>query len=165
MRVFSPLLSLGTSLVLFFLARRLYGMGAAVWLTILLNVTPLFTAGSLLMTIDAPSVFCWSASMAAVWLALERRRSPAARLGWWLAAGVGIGLGFLCKYTNAMELLCVAWALTTVRRWRGEFRRPGFYAMLLTAAAVGSPPVFWNAGHAWITLGHLHDRGQARRGV
>ncbi len=159
-RFFSPILALGTSLVLFFLARRLYGEGAAAWLAVLLNVTPLFTAGSLLMTIDAPSVFLWSVSMATCWRALERDRPPASRLSWWLATGLGVGLGFLCKYTNAMELLCIAWALAMVRRWRGEFRRPGFYAMLLVAAAVGSPPVFWNAGHAWITLSHLHDRGR-----
>ena len=41
-----------------------------------------------------------------------------------------------------------------------EFRRPGFYGMLLVALVVGSPPVFWNAAHAWITLSHLHDRGR-----
>ncbi len=159
-RFFSPILALGTSLALFFLARRMYGEGAAAWLAILLNVTPLFTAGALLMTIDASSVFFWSVSMGAVWLALERDRSPGARLGWWLAAGLGIGLGFLCKYTNAMELLCVTWALAMVRRWRAEYRRPGFYLMVLVAAAGGSPPAFWNAHHAWITLSHLHDRGR-----
>ena len=159
-RFFSPILAGGTSLVLFFLTRRLYGGGAGVWLVLLLNVTPLFTAGSLLMTIDAPSVFFWSVSMAACWLALERDHSPRARFLWWLAAGLGIGLGFLCKYTNAMELLCIPLALVLVPRWRREFRRAGFYAMLLMAAIVGSPPVFWNATHAWITLGHLHDRGK-----
>ena len=157
-RCFSPVFALGTSLVLFFLARRLYGEGAAAWLAILLNVTPLFTAGSLLMTIDAPSVFCWATAMAATWRALER--GGGGSLGWWLLAGVGVGLGFLCKYTNAMELLCAALALLAVPRWRAEFRRPGFYAMLGAAAAIGSPPVFWNAGHAWVTLSHLHSRGR-----
>ena len=48
----------------------------------------------------------------------------------------------------------------TVPRWRREFRRAGFYLMLAVAVAVGSPPVFWNANHAWITLNHLHDRGK-----
>ena len=159
-RFFSPIFALGTSVVLFFLTRRFYGEGTAAWLAVLMNVTPLFTAGSLLMTIDAPSVFFWSVSMATGWRALERDCPPAARLGWWLATGLGVGLGFLCKYTNAMELLCIAWALAMVRRWREEFRRPGFYAMLGVAAAVGSPPVFWNAAHAWITLSHLHERGR-----
>ena len=159
-RCFSPLFSLGTSLVLFLLARRLYSEGVAVWLAVFLNVTPLFTAGSLLMTIDAPSVFCWVAAMAATWRALERDQSCMSARVWWCVAGLSVGLGFLCKYTNAMELVCIAWALVLVRRWRMKFRRPGFYLMLLVAVAVGSPPVFWNASHAWITLSHLHDRGR-----
>ena len=159
-RCFSPVLALGTSLLLFSLARRCHGDGAAVWTVILINVTPLFTAGSLLMTIDALSVFCWSAAMLACWRALEEGASAAARLGWWLLTGLAVGLGFLAKYTNAMELVGIVLALRLVRRWRREFRRPGFYLMLAVAAAAGSPPVFWNARHAWITLSHLHDRGR-----
>ncbi len=159
-RVFSPLLALGTSLLLFSLARRCYGVSAAAWTVVLMNVTPLFTAGSLLMTIDPLSVFFWSAAMLACWLAVEENPGAAGRLGWWLLTGLCVGLGFLAKYTNAMELLGIALALWLVRRWRREFRRPGFYLMLATAAAVGSPPFFWNARHAWITLSHLHDRGK-----
>ena len=159
-RCFSPLLALGTSLLLLALARRCYGDGAAVWTVVLVNVTPLFTAGSLLMTIDALSVFFWSAALLTCWLAVEETPSAAGRLGWWLLTGLAVGLGFLSKYTNAMELVGIALALWLVRRWRREFRQPGFYVMLATAAAVGSPPFFWNARHAWITLGHLHDRGR-----
>ncbi len=159
-RVFSPLLALGTSLLLFSLARRCYGVGPAVWTVLLTNVTPLFTAGSLLMTIDALSIFFWSAAMLTVWLAVEEGRSAAGRIGWWLLTGLCVGLGFLAKYTNAVELVGIALALWTVRRWRREFRAPGFYLMFATALAVGSPPFFWNARHAWITLNHLHDRGR-----
>ena len=159
-RFFSPMLALGTSLVLFALARRLYGDGPAAWTVVLLNVTPLFTAGSLLMTIDPLSVFFWSVAMATCWRALEEETSPGARFAWWLLTGAAVGLGFLAKYTNAAELLGIIMALWLVPRWRGQFRRPGFYAMLLVALAVGSPPFFWNASHAWITLNHLHDRGR-----
>ncbi len=156
-RVLSPLLALGTSLILFGFTRRLYGEGPAAWAILLLNLTPIFQAGSLLMTIDPLSVFFWCGAMWTCWLALERRR---VRLPYWLLTGLCIGLGFLSKYTNAMELLCIALAMALVPRWRREFRRPGFYLMLLVAAVVGSPPVIWNAGHAWITFNHLHDRGR-----
>ena len=159
-RCFSPLLALGTSLLLLALARRCYGDGAAVWTVVLINVTPLFMAGSLLMTIDALSIFFWSAALLTCWLAVEETPSAAGRLGWWLLTGLAVGLGFLSKYTNAMELVGIVLALWLVRRWRREFRQSGFYVMLATAAVVGSPPFFWNARHAWITLGHLHDRGR-----
>ncbi len=157
-RFFSPILALGTSLVLLVFSRRLYHDDAvAVWTVLTLNLIPIFQAGSLLMTIDPLSVFFWSLGMFTAWLALERRRI---RLPHWLLTGGCVGLGFLSKYTNAMELLCIALAMAAVPRWRREFRRPGFYLMLAVALVVGSPPVFWNANHAWITLNHLHDRGR-----
>ncbi len=156
-RFLSPLLALGTSLLLYGFTRRLYGQEAAGWAVLTLNVIPIFQAGSLLMTIDPLSIFFWSAAMVACWLALERRR---VRLPYWGLTGLCVGLGFLSKYTNAMELLCIVLAMAVVPRWRGEFRRAGFYVALLVAAVVGSPPVFWNANHAWITLNHLHDRGK-----
>ena len=131
------------------------------WLAVLLNVTPLFTAGcaaddhrrvlGVLLVGDDGGGAGWRSNATA---------PPPSRFGWWLAAGLALGLGFLCKYTNAMELGCIVWALAMVRRWRVEFRRPGVYAMALVAGVIGSPPVFWNASHAWITLSHLHDRGR-----
>jgi 4-amino-4-deoxy-L-arabinose transferase-like glycosyltransferase len=154
-RFFAPMCALATSLLLFGFARRLYGESSAAWTVLLVNLTPLFQAGALLMTIDAPFIFCWTAAMVACWRALE----SGSGVFWWMLTGVCIGLGYLCKYTCAMELLCVVLALAVVPGWRGEFRRPGFWLMLILAAAVGSPPMIWNATHAWITLDHLRARG------
>ncbi len=156
-RWLSPVLALATSLLLFGLGRRLYGSSVAVWVVVLLNVIPIFQAGSLLMTIDPLSVAFWSAGLLTCWLALERR--GAAGLLYWLLTGLSVGFGFLCKYTNAMQLLGVALALAVVPRWRPEFRRPGFYVLLVSALGSGCPPVIWNASHAWITLAHLRARG------
>lgn len=153
-RWLSPLLALATSLVLFAFTRRLYGIGPAAWLALLLNVAPIFQAGALLMTIDPLSIAFWATGLWTCWLALET-----GGLLWWLLTGLAIGLGFLCKYTNAVELLGVVIALAIVPRWRREFRRPGFYLMLAAAVVCGSPPVIWNASHAWITLEHLRERG------
>ena len=62
-RFLSPVFALGTSLALLVFARRLYGDGSAAWTILLLNLIPIFQAGSLLMTIDPLSVFFWSAAM------------------------------------------------------------------------------------------------------
>jgi hypothetical protein len=155
-RFFSPWLALATSLLLFSLARRLYGLSVGVWVVVLLSVLPISQAGALLMTIDPLSIAFWSAGLLTCWLALERR--PGA-LAYWLLTGLCIGIGFLCKYTNAMQLLGVVLALALVPRWRREFRRPGFYLMLGAAILSGCPPVWWNANHAWVTIGHLRSRG------
>ncbi len=157
-RCLAPVLALGTSLLLWTLARRLYGAATAIWTVALLNLCPLFQAGALLMTIDPLSVFFWTAAMLTFWVALEKRRGGA--LPFWILTGLGVAAGFLCKYTNAMQIPGIVLALALVPRWRREFGRPGFYVMLGTALLGCLPPILWNSTHAWITLDHLRERGK-----
>lgn len=159
-RVLSPLLALGTSLVVFAMAKRLYGNSVATWAVLLLNVTPIFQAGSLVMTIDALSIFFWAAALWSFWMALERdAKGGWSCFGYWLLTGALMGLGFLSKYTNAMELISMVLVLALTPRLRSEFRRPGFWSMLAVFALGVVPPIVWNAHHDWITLDHLRSRG------
>src|SRR5437773_8949821 len=89
-RFFSPVLAAGTSLLLFYFARRLFGASAGLWVVIALNVTPIFNIGAFLMTIDALSIFFWLAAMFTFWLALEH--SPS--FSWhWPLTGLLIEIG------------------------------------------------------------------------
>src|SRR3954462_11667468 len=120
-RFWSPVLGAATSLLLYYFARRLYSATTAFWLVVALNVVPIFNIGTFVMTIDPLSVFFWVAAMFTFWLALER--SP--EFSWnWPLTGLLIGLGFLCKYTNALELVSVILVLALVPRLRREFRKP-----------------------------------------
>jgi len=160
-RFFSPILPAGTSLLLFYFARRLFGAIAALWAVIAANVTPLFNIGSFLMTIDPLSIFFWLGAMFTFWLALEQspRFSP-----WWPITGLLIGLGFLCKYTNALELVSIVLVLALAPRLRQEFARPGLYSLLGVFVLCTIPPIIWNAQHAWVTLEHLRLRGGVKHG-
>ncbi len=155
-RFFSPIFSLATSILVFLLARRIYDAHVGFWAVLLLNATPIFNVGSLVMTIDPISIFFWTAAILTFWLALEK--TPNFSL-WWPTTGLMIGLGFLAKYTNAMELLSIALVLGLSNRCRVHFLRPGFYLMLLFFAICTLPPIVWNARHEWITLAHLSARG------
>jgi len=155
-RFWSPLLAAGTSLLLYSFARRLFSEAAGFWAVIALNVTPIFNLGSLVMTIDPLSVFFWVAAFYAFWIALER--SPDFSW-WWPFTGLLIGLGFLCKYTNALELVSIVLVLLLVPRLRREFVRPNLYLLLFVFALFTIPPLVWNSQHAWITLAHLKSRG------
>jgi 4-amino-4-deoxy-L-arabinose transferase-like glycosyltransferase len=155
-RFFSPLLGLGTSLLIYFLARRLYRESVAFWATIALNMVPIFNVGSIVMTIDPLSIFFWAAALTTFWLALER--SPQFSW-WWPLTGALIGAGFLAKYTNAFQLFCALFFLAVVPKYRGELRRPGFYSVLLGFVPFLLPPLIWNQQHEWITLEHLSHRG------
>src|SRR5438477_1279758 len=160
-RFFSPVLAAGTSLLLSYFARRLFGATAGLWAVIALNATPIFNIGAVVMTIDALSIFFWIAAMFTFWLAVEK--SPS--VSWYLpVTGLLIGLGFLCKYTNAFELISVLFVLALVPRLRREFKRPGVYLLIGMFVLCTIPPIVWNVQHAWITLAHLRSRGNLDRG-
>src|SRR6478672_2356938 len=159
-RFLSPLLGAGTSLLLYYFARKLFTERAAFWTILSLNAVPLFNVGNLVMTIDPLSIFFWVAAMYAFWLALEHAETT-----WpWIVTGLLIGLGFLCKYTNAFELVSVVLVLALVPRHRREFKRLGFYLLLASFALCLIPPVIWNAQNMWITLTHLQSRGGLDQG-
>ena len=160
-RFFSPFLGLGTSLIVFYFARRVYNERVAIWTVLLLNAIPIFNVGAVVMTIDPLSIFFWAASVYTFWLALEK--SPAFTW-WWPFTGLLIGLGFLAKYTNAMELLSILIILGTTRRYRRELLSPGFWSMLILALLCTIPVIVWNQQHAWITLIHLSARGGLNTG-
>jgi 4-amino-4-deoxy-L-arabinose transferase-like glycosyltransferase len=160
-RAFSPLLAAGTSLLLFYFARRLFNATAGLWIVIALNATPIFNIGAFVMTIDALSIFFWLAAMFTFWLALEK--SP--QFSWyWPLTGLLIGLGFLSKYTNALELVSIVLILALAPRLRHEFKRPGFYLLVGVFLLCTLPPIMWNAQHAWVTVAHLRSRGGIERG-
>jgi len=160
-RFFSPLLAAGTSLMLFYFARKLFGAAAGFWIVLALNVTPIFNIGAFVMTIDPLSIFFWTAAMITFWFAIEK--APRFSI-YWPATGVLIGLGFLCKYTNALQLASVVLVLALAPRLRSEFRRPGIYSLLGAFVPFVLPPLIWNKQHAWVTLSHLESRGSLDRG-
>ena len=160
-RFFSPLFAAGTSLLLFYFARRLFNAAAGLWAVIALNVTPIFNIGAFVMTIDILSIFFWLAGMFTFWFAVEK--SP--NFSWyWPLTGLLVGLGFLSKYTNALELVSIVLVLALAPRLRQEFKRPGLYSLLGVFAVCTVPPIVWNQQRAWITLLHLRSRGSLEHG-
>lgn len=155
-RAFAPLLALGTSVLLYWLARRIYDSRVATWTVVLINLTPMFNVGGLVMSIDPLSIFFWSAALCTLWMALEK--SPAFSL-WWAASGLLIGAGFLCKWTNAFMLLSVVLLLAMTPRFRRELLRPGFYTMVLAFLPALIPVWMWHAPRGWPILNHLSARG------
>lgn len=162
-RLPSALLGLGTSMLLYTLATSLFNDRTAAWAVVILNVTPLFNAGATLMTIDPLMIFFWIASMLTFWRALHRSGAVSER--YWIATGALIGLGFLCKYTCALQLLSILLLLGLSRRWRGQLRRGGLYKALGTFLISTTPVILWNARHHWITVTHLKERAGGSDGA
>ena len=160
-RFLAPTLALLSSLIVWRLARSLFDARTAAWTVLMLNVTPIFNAGSVVMTIDPLSIFFWLAAMLCLWRALHR----SAKVGvYWPLAGLMMGLGFLCKYTNAIQLASIVLLLAASRRWRPLLTKPGPYVMLAVFALCTLPVFIWNAGNDWITFTHLKERGSLDSG-
>ena len=155
-RCFAPLYGLGTTLLIHWLAKRIYDARVAFWTVIVMTVSPIFNAGALLMTIDAPSIFFWAASLCTLWLALEK--SPAFSW-WWVFTGILTGLGFLCKMTNAAFFASVLLLMVMTPRYRGELIGRGFWSMLLAFVPFVIPFITWNSARGWPTTTHLAARG------
>ncbi|HXY60640.1 MAG TPA: glycosyltransferase family 39 protein [Chthoniobacterales bacterium] len=155
-RFWSPILAAGTSLLLFYFGKRLFNENVGLWSVIAFNVTPIFNIGAFVITTDCLSIFFWIAPMFTFWLAVEK--SPRFSF-WWPLTGLLIGVGFLGRFTNALEVVCVLLVLAFAPRLRQEFKRPGLYWLLGIFIVCTLPPIVWNAQHAWVTTTHLRMRG------
>lgn len=156
-RVFSPLLGFGTSFLAWQLGKRTVGNSAALWAVAAFNLTPIFNAGSIVMTIDPVLMFCWTAAMLTFWMALHEER-PEAVIRWWLLTGLALGVGFLTKYTILVVFLTILVFLSLEKRNRAEFRRPGIWVTTALVLLATLPVVVWNAQNHWITVRHLLER-------
>ena len=145
------LLALGTSLLTYWLVRRLFRSDRLALGTVALTHTiPLFVAGSLIMTIDPPFFFCWALTTClAVAAVFDGRRWA------WPALGIAAGVGLLAKYAMPLWYFgLVAFLIVdpASRRW---LRTPWPWAALATTLAFFAAPVAWNARHGWVTFRHV----------
>jgi 4-amino-4-deoxy-L-arabinose transferase-like glycosyltransferase len=152
-RFFAVILGTGTGWLIFLLARRLYDDRTALWCLLLAAVIPIVAVGSILMTIDSLSVFCWAWAALAFWNCLQRDR-----LGDWFWTGLAIGLGFLAKFTNGVQLGCIALFLL----WSKDHRRLLFSRQSLVLGATFAvsilPVIIWNCQTGWVHAMALHSR-------
>ncbi|HEX9247674.1 MAG TPA: glycosyltransferase family 39 protein [bacterium] len=142
------LLSFGTSLGLYALAREITGReDAALWSVVLWNLIPVFDAAALVTAPDAPLFFFWVLTLLAAW-----RAAHGGTLWTWLASGVWLGLALLSKYMAAALPVSIGLWLALSPERRRWLIRPEPYAAGAVALALFAPVVWWNAMHHWISF-------------
>jgi 4-amino-4-deoxy-L-arabinose transferase-like glycosyltransferase len=152
-RFFAVLLSAGTAFQLFRLAQRLYDDVTALWCVVVAAVLPLFAVGSIVMTIDPLSVFFWAWGVNLSWSAIET-----GKMRYWLLLGFAIGVGFLAKFINAVQLVSVGLFLWWSRPHRHFLFSRQSLAMLLAFAVASFPVFWWNMQTGWLHVLALHER-------
>lgn len=158
-RFFSPVIGaiLGFLLLRFF--ARAVNARAGFFLILVVSATPLLALGSILMTVDPLSVLFWTAAMIAGWQAIQ----PNAKTTAWLWTGLWLGLGFLSKYTELLQLFCWVVFFILWKPARAQLRRPGPYLALLINVLLMTPVFIWNQQHHWITVKHVQSNAGANK--
>ncbi len=93
-----------TILAVYLIGRRSVGERAALWAAMLLSVAPGFVCVARMLLLDGLLTLCVTVS---VLCGYEAVRSGTFRAGWWMAAAVASGLGFLTKGPISEILLFV----------------------------------------------------------
>jgi 4-amino-4-deoxy-L-arabinose transferase-like glycosyltransferase len=163
-RLPAVLLALGTATVVFLFTRKLFASERAGFLAVLIcSVIPLFAAGSMLMTIDAPLVFFWMLALFSVQGAVDRSalpvKGPKRQWGWWLLLALSLGLGLQSKYTMLLFLPCLVSYMVVSPYARPYLQKKEFYLALFLGFLLFAPVIIWNARHQWVSLWHV--MGQA----
>jgi undecaprenyl-diphosphatase len=136
---------------MYLLAARLYGRKAGFWAALLTAATPGNAALALLMTIDAPFLFCWCGALYCFWRFVESGHRSG---GWLLAATLVTGLGLLSKQTMLGFFPLAVLFLAVSPRDRGRLFRPGFWVWIAGSLLFLTPFLLWNMQHDWITAQH-----------
>jgi hypothetical protein len=145
-------LATGTALVTYLLARKLFDSDRiALGAVLLTALVPMFIAGSLLMTIDPPFVFCWAA---ATYL-LAKAMFDGSRWWHWPAIGVAVGVGFLAKYAMFLWLPTMLLAMWVDRPSPRNLRKAGPWVVVGVALLFTIPVVVWNARQGWVSVRHV----------
>lgn len=155
-RLVSILLALPMSWAVYRTARILFDdVRIAASAAILLNATLMVSAGTTIVTPDAPLMVASSFVLyflAKIW---ETGRGV-----WWLAVGIAVGCGLLSKYTALFfgaEILLWLLLVKDQRRWLAS---PWPYLGGIVAFAIFSPVILWNADHQWVSF--IKQLGRAR---
>jgi len=152
-RFFAVLLSAGVGWLIFTLARRLYDERTALWCLLVALVMPILAVGSILMTIDSLSVFFWALAVLIFWNALHNGRTST-----WFWLGLAIGAGFLAKFTNGVQLICIALFLLCSKEHRPLLFSRKTLILGVAFCLASAPILWWNIQTGWVHAMALHSR-------
>lgn len=154
LRLWAVLFGTGSTLFTFLLGRKMYGERAGFWAAALVAATPGAVLINLLLTIDAPLMFFWTAALF-LFSTLVNERAVMRRVVYAVLLCVVLGLGHLSK--QMMWFFPVLGAIYLI--FDGAESRRRLYSPILLASFATSylfliPTLVWNANHGWITFLH-----------
>ena len=141
------------------LAALLGGPVAARRAALVMVALPIAAIGLIVATPDAPLLMMAALTLLAMVQAVRADPRGWSSFGWWIVAGVCLGLAFVSKYTAVLLPLGASIAMSSHRDLRPQLTRPGPYVAGLLAIAVTTPVVVWNARHGWASFAFQLNHG------
>ena len=155
-RFLSPVIAALLSVLLLRFMTKEVSAVAGFWTVVMSTTAPLLAVGSTLMTVDPLLVLFWTAAMVVGWRAVQSNGTT----GQWLATGLLMGLGFLSKYTAAIQIACFALFFLLWKPSRVHLRRSGPWLALVVFVLCMTPVLIWNSQHGWITVEHVGENAK-----
>ncbi len=151
-RLPSPVVHTLTSIIIFLIARHLYGTLTGVVAGLAFATLPGVSLSAGIISTDVPLLFFWALALYAFILLRDGR-------GWWpvLLLGIALGGGLNAKYAMIWFALCLAVHFLATPRDRWLLKEPRLWTAALIGAALIVPNVVWNSAHKFATLSHTAD--------
>jgi 4-amino-4-deoxy-L-arabinose transferase-like glycosyltransferase len=151
----APLLWLGTSLLVYAVARLIYDVRVAFYAALSLALALGCVFSARIISTDVPLLFFWTLALFA-YLKLYL----GAGIRWGLVLGLALGLGLLAKYAMIYFVLGIALAAVIDADARRTLRNPGLWLALGVAVLLVIPNIIWNIQNDLATFRHTGDNIQ-----
>ncbi len=149
-RFFAPVLHGFTALMVWGIARHIFGAQTALWSCLVYLLLPGVSFSSIIFSTDAPLMACWALATFAFLRVLENSR----HVKWWIMFTLACGLGLLSKYTMVLFGASVGLYLISSHASRPMFLKPFFWLSVAGALLLFLPNILWNFEHDWISFMH-----------
>ncbi len=156
-RLLAVLLGAGSGGFLYLCARTLFSERVGFWTVLSLQMTPVGMAMGGLLLPESLLAFWMTA---ALYLSARLLKTGDTRL--FLVLGVIFGLGLLSKLPAVLIPAALGLFALLSRQHRQWFRRAEPYAMVLIAALIFSPVIYWNATHEWAGVQFVGQRTEIK---
>lgn len=144
----SPIIIAGAITILVYLiGKEMFDDYVGFYSALLVNITLIYSVGSILATIDTPFALFW---LSAVYSCVKAIKTGDGK--WWYISGIAVGLGLLSKYVMVLFVPALFIFLLLSREHRRWLKRKEPYIGGVMALLIFSPVIIWNAQNEWLSF-------------
>ncbi len=149
-RMGAPVFAALTTVVIYILTVEITGYRLLGFMAVLLfHLTPISTAGGVIMTYYSPQMLFMSLTALFLWRLVRDGKG-----WWWYLIGLSLGLGFLSHHMFIFFTAEVGLFILLSANNRKWLIRKEPYLALLIEASVASPVLIWNQAHNFVMFRH-----------